>query len=235
MSASPSASTSASAVKGYALLSALVRLWMRGPFVRVDVAGLEHVPATGRVVIACNHPSMLNTLLPWAILRRNPAVLIVGYAFWVPVLGTLFRRLGNVPVRRDVRLRPLLERSHRLDRAASAKAAVDILRLEGAVQVYPEGRIARRGVLRKDVLQTFRPGVARIAVTTGSPVVPVGIRLGWRVGRRGVQHTVAIRVGAPIPAGTVDEDELLRQVRAAIRGLSGLPYEESDQATVTPP
>lgn len=211
-----------------------MRLWLRGPFVEVEVDGLEHIPPTGRVVIASNHPSMLNTLVPWAILRRNPAVLIISYAFWIPVLGSVFKRLGNVPVPRDLRIRRLLDRSYRLERAACAKAAVDILRLEGAVQLYPEGSIPRRGMLRKDVLQRLRPGVARIAATTGSPVVPVGIRLGWRIGRRGVQHTVTIRVGAPILPGTTDETELLRQVRAAIHDLSGLPYEEADEAGEKP-
>ena len=202
---------------------------MKGPFIDVDVQGLEHIPLTGRVVIASNHPSMLNTFVPWAILRRNPAVLIVSYAFWLPVLGTLFKRLGNVPVRRDLRVGRLFDRSYRLERAASAKAAVDILKVDGAVQVYPEGTIARRGMLRKDVLQTFRPGVARIASITGSPIVPVGIRLGWQLGWKGVQHTVVIRVGSPILPGTTHERELLDQVRAAIRRLSGLPYEEAGQ------
>lgn len=221
-------STSPAAEKGYSLLSRLVRLWMKGPFLRVRLDGLEHIPATGPVVVACNHPAMLNTLVPWAILRRNPAVLVVSYAFWVPVLGTVFRRLGNVAVRRDVVVRRLLHRDHRLDRAASAKAAVDTLRLGGAVQLYPEGKIPRRWMLRKNVIQQLRPGVARIALTTGSPVLPVGVRLGWRVGRRGVQHTVRIHVGPPIlPGSATDETQLLRRVREALRDLSGLPYEES--------
>lgn len=221
------ASTSGAAQKRYSLLSRIVQLWITGPFVDVVVNGSENMPMTGRVVIACNHPSMLNTLIPWAILHRNPAVLVISHAFSVPGLGSMLRALGNVPVRRDVRVRWLPGRDHRLDRAASAKAAVDVLGREGVVQLYPEGKIAGGWLRRRRVIQDLAPGVARIARVSGSPIVPFGIRLGWRFSRRGVQHTVRIEVGAPIlVARGQDDEELLCQVRAALGRLSGMPYEE---------
>ncbi len=217
-------STSEAAQRRYARLSGVVRLWIAGPFVDVRIDGREHIPTTGRVLIACNHPSMLNTLIPWAILDRNPAVLVVSHAFRVPALGSVLRALGNVPVRRDVRVRWLPRRDHRLERAASAKAAVDVLGRDGVVQLYPEGKIAGGWLRRGNVIQDLAPGVARIARVTGSPVVPVGIRLGWRFGRRGLQHTIRMNVGPPIPAArTSDDAELLRQVRTALGQLSGLP------------
>lgn len=178
-------STSASAERRYSFLSGIVRLWIAGPFVELRVSGSANIPATGRLLIACNHPSMLNTLIPWAILDRNPAVLVVSHAFKVPALGGLLRALGNVPVRRDVGLPWLPHRDHRLDRAASAKSAADVLRREGVVQLYPEGKIARGWWHRGNVIQDLAPGVATLARVTGSPVVPFGIRLGWRLGRRG--------------------------------------------------
>ncbi len=228
-------STSEAAERRYALLSGVVRLWIAGPFVDVRIDGREHIPKTGRVLIACNHPSMLNTLIPWAMVDRNPAVLVISHAFRVPALGSVLRALGNVPVRRDVRVRWLPRRDHRLDRAASAKAAVDVLGREGVVQLYPEGKIARGWLRSGNVIQDLEPGVARIARVTGSPIVPVGIRLGWQFGRRGLQHTIRINVGPPIPAArTPDDAELLRQVRTALGRLSGLPDEAVTDSPATP-
>lgn len=228
-------STSEAAERRYSLLSGIVRLWIAGPFVDVCMNGSEHIPTTGRVLIACNHPSMLNTLIPWAVLDRNPAVLVIGHAFKIPALGGVLRALGNVPVRRDARLRWLPHRDHRLDRAASAKSAVDVLSHEGVVQLYPEGKIARGWWHRGSVIQDLAPGVATLARVTGSPIVPFGIRLGWRLSRRGLQHTVRINVGPPIfAAEAADDADLLHLVRAALRRLSGLPYEEASAAERAP-
>lgn len=221
-------SMSQAAQRHFGLLSGIVRLWMAGPFVDVRIAGREHIPSTGRVVIACNHPSMLNTLIPWAIMDRNPAVLVISHAFRVPALGHILRALGNVSVRRDQRSRHLPLRDNRLSRAASAKAAVDVLDQEGVVQLYPEGKIARGWLRRGHVLQDLAPGVARIARVTGSPIVPFGIRLGWRFGRRGLQHTIRINVGPPIDStASPDDTALVHQVREALGHLSGPPDEAS--------
>ncbi len=206
----------------YAVLSRVVRLWTAGPFVDVRVTGREHLPATGSAVVACNHPSMLNTLVPWAAVGRNPAVLVVSHAFRVPVLGALLRALGNIPVRRDVVGRWSRRQDHRLDRAASAKAAVDVLAAGGVVQLYPEGKIATARLRRDGVIQDLAPGVVRIARVAGAPIIPFGIRLGWRVGRRGVQHTIRICVGPAITtAGPSDDADVLDEVRTALTALAG--------------
>ncbi len=125
-------------------------------------------------------------------------------------------------------------RSSAADTRAAASVidiGVDVLREGRALGIFPEGTRSPDGRLYK-----FRTGVARLALRTGAPVVPVGL-----VGTREVQppgerrwHRAPGRVhfGAPLHFGDRADQErssrVLREVtetvRAAVQELSGQEY-----------
>jgi 1-acyl-sn-glycerol-3-phosphate acyltransferase len=108
---------------------------------------------------------------------------------------------------------------------------VEVLRNNGALGIFPEGTRSPDGSLYK-----FRTGVARLALRSGAPVIPVGI-VGTREvlapdERRWHRAQVSVSFGAPLyfgdRAGEERSARVLREVtdtiRVAIQELSGQPY-----------
>jgi 1-acyl-sn-glycerol-3-phosphate acyltransferase len=192
------------------------RLWS------ITVEGLERVPADGGAIVCPNHTSVIDSFMLPAVLPRR--ISFVGKAEYMDSWKTkhLFPALGMIPIDRGGGT--AAERA--LDTAARVLAKGELF------GIYPEGTRARDGKLHKG-----HTGAARLALRTGSPIVPVGI-----AGTREVQPPdarlpkprlpVTIRFGAPIDVeryrGRGDDRMVLRQltdeVMFEIRALSGQEY-----------
>ncbi|GGP41440.1 lysophospholipid acyltransferase family protein [Saccharothrix coeruleofusca] len=200
---------------------------------RPTVEGLENVPTTGPVILAPNHLSFIDSVvLPMVVPRRVSFLAKAEYFEGRGVKGALsryfFSSLGHVPVRRG------LGRAAR----ASLDTAAAVLAAGQAFAIYPEGTRSLDGRLHRG-----RTGVARIALESGAPVVPVGI-----IGTDKVQPVgskipricpVTIRFGEPLDfsryAGMQDSLPVLRSVTDEIvyriLELSGQDYVDSYQAS----
>ncbi len=117
-----------------------------------------------------------------------------------PVLSYLFRVSGHFPVRRGFADDEAFTTAH------------SILERGGMVGMYAEGGRSRSGGLGEP-----RPGIGRLAVESGVPVVPVAIHgsaevRGWRKGRFPRIH---VSYGEPIAFERVEEpDRDLQQATA---------------------
>ena len=132
---------------------------------RPTVRGLEHVPATGGVVLASNHLSFVDSVVIPVIVPRKVVFLAKSDYFEGPgVRGALtkawFVGLGMLPVDRDDTKAAI----------ASLDVALEVLGRGEAFGIYPEGTRSRDGRLYRG-----RTGVAHLALTAGVPVVPVGL------------------------------------------------------------
>jgi 1-acyl-sn-glycerol-3-phosphate acyltransferase len=130
-----------------------------------DWHGREHIPRHGGVIIAPNHLSYAD----WAAVaffvhqaHRYPAFMIKSPVFDVKVIGPLLRKLGQLPVHREEHGAALVVRE--------LKEAEQRLRDGECLIVYPEGTASRDPDLWPMVGKT---GVARLALVTGAPVIPV--------------------------------------------------------------
>jgi 1-acyl-sn-glycerol-3-phosphate acyltransferase len=131
-------------------------------FTKRDWRGREHLPRTGGVIIAPNHLSNIDPVLFAHYAYNNgrwPVYMAKGSLFGFPVLGTVLRKLRQIPVARG-----------RADAALSLKAAEQALAEGACVVVYPEGTVTRDPDLWPMAAKT---GVARLALATGVPVIPV--------------------------------------------------------------
>ncbi len=133
---------------------------------RPTVRGLEHVPATGGVILASNHLSFADSVvIPIVVPRRVSFLAKAEYFTGTGVRGRVakawFEALGMLPIDRDD------------PRAAltSLEIARGVLDSGGAFGIYPEGTRSRDGRLYRG-----RTGVAELALGAGVPVVPVGLR-----------------------------------------------------------
>ncbi len=130
---------------------------------RLRVSG--HVPETlygGPLILAANHLSPADPIVLTAACRTRglaPRYLATGGLFRAPVVGPVMRHWGHIPVHRGT-----AEVMRALPEAATALAAGSV------VLVYPEGRIGLDPELWPERGKT---GVARLALATGAPVVPV--------------------------------------------------------------
>ena len=130
---------------------------------RLQVTGDVPAPLRGGpLILAANHLSPFDPIALTAACRTRriaPRYLATAGLFRAPLLGPVMRRWGHLPVHRGT--------------AAVTRAlpeAVDALRAGSVVLVYPEGRIGLDPHLWPE---RGRTGVARLALATGAPVVPV--------------------------------------------------------------
>lgn len=124
--------------------------------------GAEHLPREGGVVVCPNHLSYADPVTVAHFLYdsgRPPRFLAKSGIFEIPVVGPVLRGAGQIPVYRESR-----------DATKALTAAIESIRRGECVVVYPEGTITRDPALWPMVGKT---GAARIALTTGAPVVPL--------------------------------------------------------------
>ncbi|MEV4541081.1 lysophospholipid acyltransferase family protein [Micromonospora echinaurantiaca] len=142
----------------YVLLGPLLRL-----IFRPQVEGLHHVPDTGPVILASNHLSFSDSIFtPLITPRKVTFVAKAEYFTGKGIKGWLTRMFfvgtGTIPVDRSG--------------GRAARAALDtqlkVLRAGGIAGIYPEGTRSPDGRLYRG-----KTGVARLALESGAPVVPV--------------------------------------------------------------
>jgi len=159
--------------------------------------GRENVPLSGGVVLVANHISMADPLVLAHFvydLPREPRFLGKVSVFEAPVLGRVLRGAGQIPVQRDS-----------VDAVKALDAAVEAVSRGECVIIYPEGTCTEDPDLWP---MKGRTGVARLALLTGAPVVPVAQ---WgaqrlhdprtRTVRLRPRTPVAVRAGAPVDLG----------------------------------
>jgi 1-acyl-sn-glycerol-3-phosphate acyltransferase len=216
----------------YRILELTLAPALRGIY-HPTVTGLEHVPTSGPAIIAANHVSFVDEFFTPLAAKRQIIYFAKAEYFTAPglrgkAMAAFFRGCGHVPVARgDTR---------------SAAAVIDIgveeLAAGRALGIYPEGTRSPDGRLYK-----FRTGVARVALRSGAPVIPVGL-----VGTRDVQppgsrrwHRAPVEVhfGPPMLFGDRAHEErsarVLREitetVREAVQSLSGQEYVDAYAGT----
>ena len=130
---------------------------VRAPL-RIRLAGREHLPAEGPVILAPNHKSFVDIFIVGIAARRHLRFMAKAELFKGPLVW-LLPRLGAFPVERG------------MADATSFETAGTILRQGGVVVVFPEGT----RVDEADALGTPHHGAGRLALTSGAPIVPVAI------------------------------------------------------------
>ena len=179
----------------------------------------SRIPRRGPVLLASNHRSYFDVValaIVAAKIGRPVRFLAKRELFDAPVIGWVARSIGGIPVDRGSGSdQPLRE----------AEAA---LRAGEVVIVLPEGTIPRGEAFFDPVLHG-KTGTARLAASTGAPVLPIGLWGTERVWPRsvrvpdvtGVRHppAVRVRVGDPVPLDLDDARADTATLMAAISAL----------------
>ncbi|MEV6195028.1 lysophospholipid acyltransferase family protein [Streptomyces sp. NPDC051920] len=209
-----------------------------GPLLRVTfrprIEGLEHVPSSGRAIVAGNHLSFADHFLMPAILKRRITFLAKAEYFTGPgikgrLTAAFFRSIGQIPV----------DRSGKEAGQAAIREGLGVLTKDELLGIYPEGTRSHDGRLYKG-----KVGVAVMALRAEAPVVPcamIGTFEAQPPGRKLPRiHPVVIRFGKPLDfsryAGMEGEKAVLRaitdEIMYAILALSEQEYVDRYAADV---
>lgn len=200
----------------------IIRLYSR-LMLNLDIRWNGDVPAGPKIFVA-NHPSATDAFILHLLSREPMSVLIVSTAFSFPLFGAFIRRAGQIPVLPG-------EGGRAMDQAKAC------LEAGYSVGIFPEGDFSpQAGGFREP-----RSGAARLALSTGVPVVPVGIylprehslrvasRLSGRptVGYWYLHGPYGMTVGNPIhlEGNPADSDQVRAQARKVMGWIESLAQE----------
>lgn len=158
----------------------------------ITVEGLEHIPSSGGAILACNHLSATDWLfVPLAVPRKVTHVAKSEYFTGSGLKGAFqrwfFSAAGQVPI----------DRSGGDASQSALESLKKVLARGDLAAIYPEGTRSPDGRLYKG-----KTGVARLALESKVPVIPVGIIGTDQVlppdSKKFHSHPVTVRIGAPL-------------------------------------
>ncbi|HEX7405639.1 MAG TPA: lysophospholipid acyltransferase family protein [Candidatus Nanopelagicaceae bacterium] len=190
---------------------------------RPKVKGLRNVPVTGPVIIASNHLSFSDSVFMPLVVPRKVTFLAKSEYFTSPGPKGLLKKLtfialGQVPV----------DRSGGRRSEGALITGLKVLAEGNCLGIYPEGTRSPDGRLYKG-----RTGIARLAIESGAPIIPVAMFNTEKIQPTGKVIPKIMRVkmifGEPIYAtGDSTDNQHLRDVTdnlmRKIQELSGQEY-----------
>jgi 1-acyl-sn-glycerol-3-phosphate acyltransferase len=208
-----------------------------GPVLRVMfrpwVKGLDHVPAEGGAILASNHLAVIDSfVLPLVLSRKIRFIGKAEYFTGTGVKGRLkagfFRGVGTIPV----------DRGGGKASEAALRTGLGVIESGNLFGIYPEGTRSPDGRLYRG-----KTGVARLALESGRPVIPVAM-IGTNVAQPiGQVIPKPIRLGVVIGEpldfsrykGMENDRFILRsvtdEIMYALMSLSGQEYVDIYAAT----
>ncbi len=200
----------------YEAVRVLTTLWAFG-FFRARSISSDKVPKSGPLIFAPNHGSFMDHFLLGAFTSRKVRFMAKSQLFQPPAQW-VYSHGGVFPLRRG----------HRDEEPFIT--ARTILERGGAVAMYCEGARSRDGSLA----ERPKPGIGRLALESGAPIVPVAIHGSSKVRnwRRGEFPKVTVQYGDPIrweqvPEPTRDQqmsvaEEIFNEIKVLYAGLETL-------------
>lgn len=202
----------------YSVVKSVLRPLVKGLY-GIQLHGLDLLPSTGPVIIAANHVSFLDSVMIPISIPRPMVYLAKSEYFESWKSAWIFKGLGMIPIRRN----------DGDDARSALDAAAGVLEAGGVLGVYPEGTRSIDGRLYKG-----RTGVARLALRSGAPVVPVGIAGSMQIMPKRARFPkpwgrLTVRFGQPLtfspqePTGAALRT-ITDQIMFTIMSLSGQEY-----------
>jgi glycerol-3-phosphate O-acyltransferase / dihydroxyacetone phosphate acyltransferase len=230
----------------YWVLAWFLRIVTRVFFRQVEIVGLEHVPRTGPVLFAGNHPnSLIDPLLIITTCGRKVHFAAKDSLFKGALMRGLLRGLGAVPIKRrddrdgkpardpELEVRAAEPQPRVVDNDAAFDAMFGVLGDGGAIGIFPEGLSHDESQLAR-----LKTGAARLALGAARraarpiQIVPCGLTF---IHPKRFRSRVLVQYGPPITArqGRDSDDEGVRALTADIEGaLRRLTINAPDWETV---
>ncbi len=180
---------------------------------RLEIEGLENIPAQGRYIVVCNHQSLVESFLPFWLLQHLRPRYIAKRALgrWIPAISFNLRRGGHCLIDRE-------DRERALEAIAELGRRVD----SGEVSafIFPEGTRSADGRMNP-----FKPaGLATLLRTAPqAAILPMVVHGGNRVFPRGLPRvqagsTVRVQVLPLLAREGRDVEATIERIREVLAG-----------------
>ena len=191
--------------------SLLLRFFMIPNLFLLRAEGLEHIrDQNGPVIFACNHNNSMESLLVPAFLVYHSGGRKISFVIdWmfgkIPLLGYLFKKMEPIYVYHKRSPSRFLESRRPKGKfsADTVSLCCEKLRAGKRIGIFPEGK-RNRDPFR---LLRAKPGVGHIALRSGVPVVPVGIKCVSGKKRKKVHAfgRIILKIGKPVQFGDLSK------------------------------
>lgn len=184
------------------------------------VTGLENIPKQGNYIISSNHINNLDPIWLLAAMEGHVDLEKCGclaevHLYEKKTTRKLFKTMGSIPVERSGNTVPAMNRCK------------ECLQEGMTLVIFPEGARSRDGSMLP-----FKNGVAKLAMESGKPILPVGMAGGFEIfprhkkvprirdWKRMKKLELTIRIGAPIYPEEMTESQTMETLRSQIESLS---------------
>lgn len=190
------------------------RLFLSLYFGQIMIQGLEHLPTNGPVVLAPKHYSRWDPIV-LALLSVEPFWFMTNANQFSGIQGWFIRQVGAFPV--DL-ARP---------QVSSFKYAIDLLKAQKKLILFPEG-----GIVRDQPVRPLKPGFSRLVLQAenalggmGIPVVPIALHYHPAPVFRA---TVTIHIRPPLYSANYRQDSEKQTARVFTQALQEALLEEME-------
>lgn len=150
--------------------------WIFKILYRIEVEGIENIPARGRTIICANHISNLDPIVLAITCPRTISFMAKKELFSNKVLARLLYALNAFPVDREG------------SDISAIRKSLEVLKNDKVLGIFPEGtRISKIDI------NSAKPGISMIGIRSKSPIVPVFIDSDYKLFDK-----IKIKVGQPI-------------------------------------
>lgn len=146
------------------------------------VQGAENLPTHGPVILAINHVSIWDPIVAASSVPRHVSFMAKEELFSIPVLGTIFSKLGAFPVKRGQ------------GDMNAIRQSLAILKQGRVLGLFPEGTRSKTGEIQKGL-----PGMVLLMEKSQASVVPVKVYGTTNLLTKG-WGKIGIVVGKPLTA-----------------------------------
>ena len=198
------------------------------------IRGEENIPTDGPAILASNHLAVIDSFFPPLMIRREVVFMgksdyFTGTGLKGKAVAAFMRGVGTIPV----------DRSGGAASEAALRTGLKRLQKGELFGIYPEGTRSPDGRLYRG-----KTGVARLALESGAPVIPVamiGTNIAQPIGKRIPKlHRIGVVIGKPLDfsryAGLANDRFVLRSITDEIMyelmQLSGQEYVDIYAATM---
>lgn len=209
----------------------MARLWsillLRASLVRVEIHRESGLAPGASYVFLANHQSLFDIPVLLATVPGQVRMMAKRSLFRIPVFGWALAAGGFIPI----------DRGDRSTARQSFASAIAHIRGGISILLFPEGTRSLT-----DTLLPFERGGFLLALKSGLPIVPVGIRGTRAIQRKGVwtinPGKVVISYGAPIDCaafGVRRKGALIGEVRRQVAEMAGLALPAGEGASSSSP
>ena len=164
--------------------------------VKVEIQGLDNVPAEGPVIFVGNHQSNFDIFVMLGCINKSKSFLAKAELAKIPVVHSWMQKMKCV----------LIDRGNMRQSIKAIQRCIEVLKEGQSMVIFPEGTRSKGPVMGE-----FKKGSLRVAEKSGAPVIPVAISGTYRImeanNNRIRSGAVTVKIAPPIIYDCLSKEE----------------------------